>query len=787
MYIGEIMIKNIFLIHHTHTDIGYTDIQTSVFNDHIRFLDNVLEYCDRTDRYPEYAKFRWTCEVIWQVEHYFKNRPERIREFIKRVKQNRIEITGLYLNLTDLFSLEMLIRSLYPCMELKKRYGIDIITGMNCDINGLSWAIPQLLNSTGIKYLLMATDEIRSFAPSVKRPFWWIGPDNKSKLLVWNAGRKLWYAEGIHLGFTDSYRKVKDLLPDYLVEVEKEYPYDTICLQIAMDNEPPVLKICDIVKKWNEKEKKPFLIISTPSQFFQYMEKKYKRDSFPSYKLAWPDWWADGTGSCAFETSLCLENSRKIVENEAIYTILNFMNKKVVYPFKKIEEIYQNLFFFGEHTFGASSSINEPFSSQALGQWAIKSGYIYRADIENKKINEKGKGMLSKEIPIKENKGEYRKISQGYIIENNFYKIEIDKTTGCIKSIFDKEIGEEINDGESMYGFNQYIYENIISTKGRDAIWEENSELPLWSPERKKRDAAFTHYTSEIVSVDIFEKGEEKKISVIASGKGCKNILSEIILYPSKLIEIKNTLFKETVLEPEGIYFAFPFKFRNPEVRLCGPGKTIFQPCKEQLPSTAMDWYSVENFVILSDWKKSVIWVSMDAPLVQFSQINTGRWLKYLPIENGTILSYVMNNYWYTNFRPFQEGIVSFRYFITSLKGKVKNSFAFHFSQKYTQPFYYHLINRFVKVNRDDVLVISLKKAEDKRGYIIRMKETDGKETVVNLTLSFSVQDVFLTDIGENNLKVIHRKGDIITIFLHPFEIVTLRIIPSKKQGAKDE
>ncbi|MCM8830010.1 MAG: hypothetical protein NC824_03320, partial [Candidatus Omnitrophica bacterium] len=211
------MIKNIFLIHHTHTDIGYTDIQTSVFNDHIRFLDNVLEYCDRTDGYPEYAKFRWTCEVIWQVEHYFRYRPERIKEFIKRVKQNRIEITGLYLNLTDLFSLEMLVRSLYPCMELKKRYGIDVTTGMNCDINGLSWAIPQLLNSIGIKYLLMATNEIRGFAPSVKRPFWWTVPDNKSKLLVWNAGRKLWYAEGIRLGFTDSYRKVKDLLPDYLV------------------------------------------------------------------------------------------------------------------------------------------------------------------------------------------------------------------------------------------------------------------------------------------------------------------------------------------------------------------------------------------------------------------------------------------------------------------------------------------------------------------------------------------------------------------------------------------
>ena len=53
----------IYLVQHTHTDIGYTRPQAEILGEHLRYIDFALEYCALTDDYPDEAKFRWTCEA----------------------------------------------------------------------------------------------------------------------------------------------------------------------------------------------------------------------------------------------------------------------------------------------------------------------------------------------------------------------------------------------------------------------------------------------------------------------------------------------------------------------------------------------------------------------------------------------------------------------------------------------------------------------------------------------------------------------------------------------------
>ena len=65
------------MVQHTHTDIGYTRPQTEVLTEHLRYIDNALDYCDQTDDYPDDAKFRWTCESSWAVREYLKSRTEK--------------------------------------------------------------------------------------------------------------------------------------------------------------------------------------------------------------------------------------------------------------------------------------------------------------------------------------------------------------------------------------------------------------------------------------------------------------------------------------------------------------------------------------------------------------------------------------------------------------------------------------------------------------------------------------------------------------------------------------
>ena len=87
---------SVFLVHHSHLDIGYTDTQSSVLQHHLQYLDSVLDLASATDDWPEDAKFRWNVEANWPLLHWMKNRPEsdRIR-FFDRVREGRIEICAL--------------------------------------------------------------------------------------------------------------------------------------------------------------------------------------------------------------------------------------------------------------------------------------------------------------------------------------------------------------------------------------------------------------------------------------------------------------------------------------------------------------------------------------------------------------------------------------------------------------------------------------------------------------------------------------------------------------------
>ncbi|MCK4590554.1 MAG: hypothetical protein KAT86_02280, partial [Candidatus Latescibacteria bacterium] len=168
----------VYLSHHSHVDIGYTNLQSRIMRQHVQYLQEVIRLCEETGGYPEDSKFRWTCEGTWTVEHFLEGASEGEREaFIELVKQGRIEVTALYLNMTKLVSHEELIRWVYYAAELRRKYGITISTAMNTDVAGFSWALPQVLNGMGVRYFSTAVNQTREFAPKVPRPFYWQGPD----------------------------------------------------------------------------------------------------------------------------------------------------------------------------------------------------------------------------------------------------------------------------------------------------------------------------------------------------------------------------------------------------------------------------------------------------------------------------------------------------------------------------------------------------------------------------------------------------------------------------------
>ena len=157
----------VHLVHASHHDLGYTDLPSNILRQHDSFLDDALDYCRQTDRWPEDARFHYVIEQAWSLLHYLENRnPHQVLALVRRLREGRIELSALYANqTTELCGHEELVRLLYPAFSLNRQYGIPIQTAELNDIPGMAWGLASVLAGAGIRY----------FAPGIPDYFAWGG------------------------------------------------------------------------------------------------------------------------------------------------------------------------------------------------------------------------------------------------------------------------------------------------------------------------------------------------------------------------------------------------------------------------------------------------------------------------------------------------------------------------------------------------------------------------------------------------------------------------------------
>lgn len=80
-------IHRILLVHHTHTDIGYTHSQPVVWRLHRQFIDDAIQLCERTSGLDPASRVRWTCEVTSTLVDWLSHaEPEQIARFRRLVE-----------------------------------------------------------------------------------------------------------------------------------------------------------------------------------------------------------------------------------------------------------------------------------------------------------------------------------------------------------------------------------------------------------------------------------------------------------------------------------------------------------------------------------------------------------------------------------------------------------------------------------------------------------------------------------------------------------------------------
>ncbi|MBK7410360.1 MAG: hypothetical protein IPJ40_21260 [Saprospirales bacterium] len=230
----------IYLVQHSHTDIGYTRPQTEILPEHLRYIDYALDYCDQTDDYPDNAKFRWTCEASWAVREYLESRPEtQIDRLLKRIKEGRIEVTGMFFNFSEIADETVLAAQTRTLKTFKDR-GIEVSTAMQNDVNGIGWCMVDFFSGTDVKYLNMGQHGHRAHVPFDKpTSFWWESPAG-NRLLAYRSEH---YMHGNALSLTSGYIDVfRSNLSNYLEDLEnKGYPFDHTAFQFSgyvTDNSP---------------------------------------------------------------------------------------------------------------------------------------------------------------------------------------------------------------------------------------------------------------------------------------------------------------------------------------------------------------------------------------------------------------------------------------------------------------------------------------------------------------------------------------------------------------------
>ena len=393
-------INRIYLSSHTHTDIGYTDHQDSVFRQHLGFIDQAIELGEATAHYPAEARYKWTCELTEFVERYFQQRPaSQVERFLELHRRGQMAVAGMQYHWTPMLSTGAMLRSLLPVRRLRDEYGISISAAMQCDVNGASWLWADLLPAIGIDTLTMSINMHRGARPQPDlNAFWWRGPGG-GRLLSYNGPH---YLYGIFRYGLGDMRYVDELLPGQIAKLEArdDYPYDFVYAQMThparVDNGPPLPNLADFARDWNASGRQPRLIFTTLDSFAQMLHDDYG-EQLEEWQGDWADWWADGVGSSIYETSLNRQTEALLPLLDCLSTQVDGVDQGL------IEEAWHLVSLYDEHTWGGFASIRRPHSPFTRANYNRKASFAYGGyGLTHELIAEAGRKLarqITKRVP----------------------------------------------------------------------------------------------------------------------------------------------------------------------------------------------------------------------------------------------------------------------------------------------------------------------------------------------------------------------------------------------------
>jgi hypothetical protein len=814
----------LWFLPHSHNDIGYTHVQTEVEQKQWQYLEDAIELARATQDYPEAARFRWNTEVLWAVDSYLKQAsPEKRDALIDAVRRGWVGLDALYGNeLTALCSPEELFRLTGFARRVASEHDFTIDSAMISDVPGYTWGIVPTLAHSGVKYFSIGPNHIHRIGYTLDawgdRPFYWKSPSGRHRILCWMAGHAYsWF----HPGLLGAIKNVKpESLLSYLDQLEKqEYPYDMVQVRYSVggDNGPPDPDLPEFVKDWNARFLWPKLRIATTGEMMREFERRY-REQIPEARGDFTPYWEDGAASSARETSLVRNAAERLVQAETLWAMLRFPDSCS----QAFDDAWRNVLLYNEHTWGAHCSISRPDSDFTLSQWAIKQAFARDASRQAAELLDRalpdfpddnapisaidvfntcswsrsdlvtldasmklagqrittavGKPVLTQQLsngdvvfwaadvpplgatrfllspglPTREGSAAVN----GDTLTTDEMEVRIDEKTGDIIRLVCSDAGVDLaRDGARL---NTYRY-----VAGRDP------QAPL------------AVKSSEIRVVD---RGPlMASLAVDSKAPGCRKLTREVrIIHGAGRVDLINTVDKEDIRDAESVHFGFEPKIPAGVMRVEIPW-AIIQPERDQLPGACKNYLTMGRWVDVANEEYGLTWASVDAPLIEIGGIHvdvphplkTEGWIDHLA-PTQVFYSYVMNNYWETNYKASQEGPTTFRYSVRP-HGPYDSVSATRFGAERCHPLLAvpsrvdaPIRESLLRVEPDEVIVTSVKRSCDGKALIVRLFNVGQESTSAKITwLDPTPREVMLSSPFEEAGAVIDA----------PFEIAALGIV----------
>ena len=813
--------RTVYILPHSHTDIGYTAVQTDIEEKQINNLLKGMAEAKRTADYPKGARFVWNVEVLWAADLFLQRLPEKSRDaFDRAVKSGQVALNGMYLNeLTGLCRPEELLRLFRYATGLGERTGVPVTSAMISDVPGYTWGTVSAMAQAGIRYFSVAPNYCDRIGDIMvqweNKPFWWVGPDGQSKVLVWIP---FWgYAMSHRYG-----KMTRQLVEDFCEGLEsRSYPYDIAYVRWSGvgDNAVPDASICDFVREWNAAHAWPQFVIASTAEAFSAFEKKYG-DRLPQVRGEWSPYWEDGAGSSAAETAMNRASSGRLRQAETLWAL----RAPARYPAARFEDAWRNVLLYSEHTWGAYCSVSQPDIPFTMDQWVIKQSYATAANQQSRQLltdvaqcggaaaagkeerrfvdvyntsswprggvaliphelsdigsgvtDEQGAPVASQRLVSGElavlvrelppfsgrryalQKEELKANVEGGLkvggatLENSRLRVRVDEKTGGIIELVANGIAANVADASGGEALNDYLY-----LQGDDVT-------------KLQRSGA--------AKVSVYNGGPlVASLAVESDAPGCHRLFREVRLtadgdsielfnrVDKRRLEAKNYFAQEG---KESVNFAFPFNVPGGEIRMDVPFG-VFRPEKDQMPSACKNWLTVGSWADVANDRYGVTWVTLDAPLVEVggitanlpnSQANPNAWRKHIE-PTQKFYSWAMNNHWHTNYRAYQEGPVEFR-FVVRPHGVAGAAEAARFAADCCQPLV-ALPGRgaapdarpLVSVAPANVLATALKPSDDGQALILRLFNAGDAAAEAKLAWGRQApRHLWITDTSERPLR----------------------------------